>query len=182
MALVYELGIQLSMSMRKACGWLRYSSESWSRDVGLGSRHVLCMASRVSSPGPGSVVSERSFDLRSWVSLCSSVIGNGLSAIICWDTLASVWGLGSVLVLSYLSSTCCNIVSVVRNGSSFMVSVYIGWVVKWVIPSLNIILREWKVEPVSLLSSLYLSQPKYPRSTVFTDCGYNFDRFKSTGM
>ena len=182
MASVYELGIQLSVSMRKAYGRLRYSSESWSRDVGLGSRRVLCMASGVSSPGPGLVVSERSFDLRLWVSLCSSVISNSLGTIICWGTLASVWGLGSVLVLSCLGSACCDIVLVIRNGSSFVVSVYVGWVVKWVIPSSNITSRERKVELVSLSSSLYPSRLKYPRSTVFTDRGYNFDRFKSTGM
>jgi len=182
MVLVYELGIQLSMSMRKACGRLRYSSESWSQDVDLGSWCVLRIVSRVFSPGPGSVVSKRSFDLRSWVSLCSSIIGNGLGTIIYWGTLASVWGLGSVLVLSCSGSTCHNIVLVIRNGSSFMVSVCIGWVVKWVIPSSNITSREQKVEPVSLSSSLYSSWLKYPRSTVFTDHRYNFDRFKSTSM
>ena len=157
MASVYELGIQFFVSMRKACSQLRYSSESWSRDVGLGSWCILCMASGVSSPGPGSVVSEGSFDLRSWVSLCSSVIGNGLGAIICWGMLALVWGLGSVLILSCLGSACHDIVSVIRNGSSFMVSMCIGWVMKWVIPSLNITSWEWKVEPVSLSSSLYPS-------------------------
>jgi len=49
------------------------------------------MASGVFSPGPRSVVSEGSFDLRSWVSLCSSVIGNSLGTervqkgIVHWD-------------------------------------------------------------------------------------------------
>jgi len=145
--------IQLSVSMRKACGRLRYSSESWSWDVGLGSRHVLYMASGVFSPGPGSVVSKGLFDLRSWVSLCSFVIGNGLGAIICWGTLVSVWGLGSVLVLSCLGSACRDIVSVIGNGSSFMVSMCIGWVVKWVIPSSNITSWERKVKPVRKLNS-----------------------------
>jgi len=125
---------------------------------------------------------EGSFDLRLWVSLYSSVIGNGLGAIICWGMLASVWGLGSVLILSCLGSACHDIVSVIRNGSSFMVSMCVGWVVKWVIPSSNITSWEQKVEPVSLSSSLYPSRPKYSRSTVFMDRGYNFDRFKSTGM
>jgi len=73
----------VSVSVRKACGRLKYSSESLSRDVGLGSRQFLRMASGGSLAGSRFEVIGGLSGTETWVPLCRSVIDIGLGAISC---------------------------------------------------------------------------------------------------
>ena len=71
----------MSVSVRKACGRLKYSSESLSWNVGLGSQRFLRMASEGLLAGSRFEVIGGLSGAETWVPLCRSVIDIGLGAI-----------------------------------------------------------------------------------------------------
>ena len=139
--------------------------------MGLGSQWLLQMASGVLFTGvsfsscPSLVVAVvlcKSLSVcRVWSLLCNSVIGNGLGAVSCWSVPVRPWVLLVIVCSGVLSGFCMP--STTKKGLlSSKISIWVGCIVKLVVPFSNMTSWDRKTEPVSLR--------------------YSFERFRSAGI